>query len=174
MFGQPRKGQSPNRWSRHLSTQYNLRGLWLPLGFPCGSNSKESACSVEDLGLIPGSGNPLEKGMATHSSILAWRIEEPGSMGSQRVRHNWTTNTFPWLLLRDWINKQTMRRLDITIDLSPTTGRNQSRKPNHNLCSDKPRAVRTWSLTASLPTCCPPFQLTANQRKPNMFPKPIT
>ena len=37
---------------------------------------------------------PLEKGMATHSSILAWRIpctEEPGgilSRGSQRVRHN--------------------------------------------------------------------------------------
>ena len=36
----------------------------------------------------------LEKGMATHSSILAWRIpqtEEPGglhSMGSQRVGHN--------------------------------------------------------------------------------------
>ena len=36
----------------------------------------------------------LEEGMATHSSILAWRIpwiEEPGglhSMGSQRVRHN--------------------------------------------------------------------------------------
>ena len=39
--------------------------------------------------------NPLEKGMATHSSILAWRIpwtEEPGelqSTGSQRVRHHW-------------------------------------------------------------------------------------
>ena len=37
---------------------------------------------------------PLEEEMATHSSILAWRIpwtEEPGllhSMGSQRVRHN--------------------------------------------------------------------------------------
>ena len=37
---------------------------------------------------------PWEKGMATHSSVLAWRIpwtEEPGglqSMGSQRVRHN--------------------------------------------------------------------------------------
>ena len=43
--------------------------------------------------------DPLEKGMATHSSILAWRIpwtEEPGgpqSMGSQRVGHNGTTNT---------------------------------------------------------------------------------
>ena len=38
--------------------------------------------------------NPLEKGMATHSSILAWRIpwiEEAGglqSMGSQKVTHN--------------------------------------------------------------------------------------
>ena len=38
--------------------------------------------------------DPLEKGMATHSSILAWRIpwiEEPGrpqSMGSQRVGHD--------------------------------------------------------------------------------------
>ena len=41
-----------------------------------------------------GQGDPLEKGMATHSSILAWRIpwtEEPGGllfMGSQRVGHN--------------------------------------------------------------------------------------
>ena len=46
--------------------------------------------------------DPLEKGMATHSSILAWRIpwtEEPGepqSMGSQRVRHDWVTNTSIW------------------------------------------------------------------------------
>ena len=44
--------------------------------------------------------DPLEKGMAIHSSILAWRVpwtEEPGglqSMGSQRIRHDWTTNTF--------------------------------------------------------------------------------
>ena len=43
--------------------------------------------------------DPLEKGMATHSSILAWRIpwtEEPGglqSMGSQRVGHDWPINT---------------------------------------------------------------------------------
>ena len=43
---------------------------------------------------------PLEKGMATHSSILAWRrpwTEEPGgiqSMGSQRVGHDWAVNTF--------------------------------------------------------------------------------
>ena len=47
-----------------------------------------------------GQEDPLEKGMATHSSILAWRIpwvEKPGrlqSMGSQRVGHNRATNTF--------------------------------------------------------------------------------
>ena len=40
--------------------------------------------------------DPLEKEMATHSSILAWEIpwtEEPGgvqSMGLQRVRHDWS------------------------------------------------------------------------------------
>ena len=41
--------------------------------------------------------------MASHSSILAWRIpwaEEPGelqSLGSQRVGHDWSTNTFTFL-----------------------------------------------------------------------------
>ena len=45
-----------------------------------------------------GQEDPLEKEMATHSSILAWRIpwtEEPGepqSMGSQRVRHDWAND----------------------------------------------------------------------------------
>ena len=44
--------------------------------------------------------DPLEKEMAAHSSILAWSIswtEEPGglqSMGSQRVWHDWLTNTY--------------------------------------------------------------------------------
>ena len=44
--------------------------------------------------------DPLERAMATHSSILAWRIpwiEESGrlwSLGSKRVRHDWATNTF--------------------------------------------------------------------------------
>ena len=60
------------------------------MGFSSGSDGKESACNVKDLDLIPG----LEKGMATHSSILVWRIpwtEEPGrpqSMESQRVGHD--------------------------------------------------------------------------------------
>ena len=61
-----------------------------------GSDSKELACCAGDPGFDPLVG----KGMATHSSIPAWRIpwkEEPGglqSMGSQRVGHNWVTNTY--------------------------------------------------------------------------------
>jgi len=56
------------------------------LGFPGVSDSKESPCNAGDLGWE----DPLEEGMATQSSILAWR-EDPGglpSMGSQRVRHD--------------------------------------------------------------------------------------
>ena len=51
--------------------------------------------AVQETGVpFPGWKDPLEKGMAAHSSILAWRIpwtEEPGrahSMGLQRVGHN--------------------------------------------------------------------------------------
>ena len=53
-----------------------------------------NAGDIRAPGSIPGSGRPLEEGMATHSSILAWRIpwtEEPGglqSMGSQRVGYD--------------------------------------------------------------------------------------
>ena len=55
----------------------------------------------------------LEKEMATHSSILAWKIlwtEEPGGlqfMGLQRVGHNWVTNTFTslFIALVDWPKK---------------------------------------------------------------------
>ena len=59
-----------------------------------GSDGKESACNAGDPGSILGQEESLEKGMATHSSILAWRIpwrDEPGelqSMGSQRGGHD--------------------------------------------------------------------------------------
>ena len=60
-------------------------------GFPGSSIGEVSTCSEGDSGLILGQADPLEKGMATHSSILAWEIpltEEPGrlrSMGSQEL-----------------------------------------------------------------------------------------
>ena len=44
------------------------------LGFPGGSDGKESTCNAGDLGSIPGWGIYPEEGMATHSSILTWSI----------------------------------------------------------------------------------------------------
>ena len=66
-------------------------------GLPRWLSSKESTCNAgvqETRVRSHGQEDPLEEGMATHSSILAWRIpwiEEPGglqSMGSQRVGHD--------------------------------------------------------------------------------------
>ena len=63
---------------------YNILPYW---GFPHSSVGKESSCNTGDTGLNLGREDPLEKEMATHSSILAWRIlwtEEPGRLQSVR------------------------------------------------------------------------------------------
>ena len=54
-------------------------------------NLPANAGDTGDLGLIPGQEDPLEKEMATHSSILAWEIPWAGAWqatihGSQRLR----------------------------------------------------------------------------------------
>ena len=99
-----------------LSPQRSLSCSWQPPKKPLEVEevwrfleiiSDHKANPVKNLPAMPetqvrslGQEDPLEKGMATHSSILAWRIpgtEEPGrlpSMELQRVGHNWATNTF--------------------------------------------------------------------------------
>ena len=72
-------------WATSLSLS------WPWWDFPCGSAGKESTCNVGDLDAIPGVGRPLEKGKATHSSILAW-CSLP-SVGLQSVGNNWVTFT---------------------------------------------------------------------------------
>ena len=52
-------------------------------GFSGGASGKDSTCNagdVRDAGSIPESGRSLEKGMATHFSILAWRIPQTGGL----------------------------------------------------------------------------------------------
>ena len=62
-----------------------------------GKNPPANAGDIRDVGSIPGQEDPLEEGMATHSSIPAWKIpwtEEPGriqSIGSHRVGHDFAT-----------------------------------------------------------------------------------
>ena len=67
----------------------------LEWGFPGGASGKEPACQCRrHKGLTLGWEDSLENGMATHSSILAWRIlwtEEPGGLqttGLQKSRHD--------------------------------------------------------------------------------------
>ena len=64
-------------------------------GLPGGSDDKESVCNAGDAreaGMIPGSQDPLEKEMATHSSTLAYKIpwiEESGGLLSMGFQ-SWT------------------------------------------------------------------------------------
>ena len=75
-----KRGIPRNEKSERI-TNVNLK---VEIGFPVGLDGKESACNVGDQDLIPSSlvwEDPLEKGTATHFSILAWRTprrEEPG------------------------------------------------------------------------------------------------
>ena len=55
-------------------------------GFPGGSDGKESACSAGSLGSVPGSEDPLEKGMATHSSIVAREFQRQKNLASYSPR----------------------------------------------------------------------------------------
>ena len=73
--------------------------------FPSGSVIKNSPEMQEMWVQSMGQEDPLEEGMATHSSILAWKIpctEEPGglwSMRSQRVGHEWSD----WAAAACWV-----------------------------------------------------------------------
>ena len=106
-----------SKWAVHICKYrdqkqfYYRRSKWLLQqwrveDFRSGSNGKASAYNVGDPGSILGWEDLLEKEMATHSSILAWRMlwtEEPGRlqcMGSQKVRHDWATSLSQWSVQR--------------------------------------------------------------------------
>ena len=71
------------------------------MGFPSGWVVKNSPVKQEMQVQSVGQKDPLEEEMAMHSSILDWKIpwkKEPGrlqSMGSQRVRHDWSDSAWP-------------------------------------------------------------------------------
>ena len=65
----------------------------LSLVFPHGTSGKEPALWEMEEMQVPSLEDPLEEGMATHSSILAWRIpwtEESGWLTVHRVAQSWT------------------------------------------------------------------------------------
>ena len=78
----------------HFDLFCHIQANKVETGLPCWLSGKELACKAGAAGSIPDQEDPLEEGMATHSSILAWRIpwtEEPGglqSTGLPRIRHD--------------------------------------------------------------------------------------
>ena len=95
----------------------------------CDSHGKESACNTGDPGSISGLGRSPGKGNGNplqYSWLENSRTEEAGqlqSRGSQRVRHNWATNTFtslhgtPTLLQRTISRQITLIQADISSKL---------------------------------------------------------
>ena len=89
------KGTPFNSWVGKICWKRDRLPTPVFLGFSCGSAGKESACNVGDLSSIPwlgrspgeGKGYPLQYSGLENS--MDW-----GSMGSQRVRHDWATFTF--------------------------------------------------------------------------------
>ena len=87
-----------NSFVQHWCVSYYWEWLGL-LGLPWVAKMVKSLTAMQETQFqFLGQEDPLEKGMAIHSSILAWIIpwtEEPGrlqSMGSQRVGHDWANN----------------------------------------------------------------------------------
>ena len=83
---QKNKTKNPASWGLHLLFRLCF---W---GFPAGSSGEEPTCQCRKYkrcGFDPRWGRSLEKGMATHASILAWRIpwtEAPGGLRSTELQ----------------------------------------------------------------------------------------
>ena len=101
----PREGNGNSLWYSCLENPMD-GGAWRATAQGAKKSRTQlkqlSGSSIMQETWVPslGQDDPLEKEMATHSSILAWKtpwMEEPSrlqSMGSQRVRHDWVTSVF--------------------------------------------------------------------------------
>ena len=83
-----------NSWVRKIPWRRDRLPTPVFLGFLAGSDGIESTCSVRDLGRSLGSEDSLERGLATDSSILAWRI--PTDRGAWQSVHG-ITKSWTWL-----------------------------------------------------------------------------
>ena len=84
-----------------------IQCVWAGFPIPVAQTVKNPTAMQETRVQSLGREDPLEKAMAGHSSILAWRIpwtEEPvrlQSLGLQRVGHNWVTNTHEQVYIKE-------------------------------------------------------------------------
>ena len=86
--------QETDSWVRKIHWRRERLPTPVFLAFPCGLAVKNLPEMWETWVWSLGWEDPLEKGKATHSSILAWRIPWTVQSMGRRVRHNWATFTF--------------------------------------------------------------------------------
>ena len=130
----PSKGWVYNDW--HLVSA----GPW---GFPSVSAVKNPPAMQEMQEMWVRSldwEDPLQESMATHSSILAWRIpwmEEPGglqSMGSQRIRHDWVILNKRLKSKLDGLLIQLVQRVSASVKIVRLTHRKCKYNKTHGVC----------------------------------------
>ena len=137
-WGKYSVGQKVHFFSSKMvqKSQMNFMPNPISMDFPVAQTVKNMPMIQETRVQSLGWEDPLEKGMASYSSILAWRIpwtEEPvrlQSVGLQRVRHDWVTNTHILIL-------------------------QQSKNPNTNITvgNKSPAALFQAMCLAPTPTC---------------------
>ena len=112
-----------------LRIQWNMDPLLRTMTSPVTQTVKNLPAMGETQVQSLGQEDPLQRATATHSTNLAWRIpwiEEPGKLqplGSQRVRHDWVTNSFTFIFLRTiYTQTQHPAKLGFTNSLTPIYG----------------------------------------------------
>ena len=101
--------------------------------FPDGSDGEESACNAGDPVSIPGLGDPLEKEVTTHSSILAWEIPWKRNLVGYSSRGRIQFSTTKWLtntpanrdnfnFLWSWGTYMQVRKQQLELDMDQQTG----------------------------------------------------
>ena len=123
---------------------HHMYSMW---DFPGGSVVKNSPAMQEIRVWSLSQEDPLEKGMATHSSILAWEMlwtEEPGrlqSVGSERVRHYLATKQKCMWSLYNWAVLQSHKIVIIKASPNPKVGTSRA-KVRTGIMSQRQRAKK--------------------------------
>ena len=141
----------------HRATQTRHHNYWAcAFGLPGAQMVKSLPAMQMTLVWSLGWEDPLEKAMGTCSSILAWRtlwIEEPGglqSMESQRVRHDWATNTLGFpdgsAGKESACNSGDTRDLGLILELEKSPGGGNG-NPLQCSCLENPMGRGVWWAT---------------------------
>ena len=142
------------------------------MGFPGVSDGKEATCNAGDLGWK----DPLEKGMATHSSILAWRIpwtEEPGGLQSPGWGH---ANPLQYSFLENPMERETWQATVCRVAKSQTWLRQLSTHTHNIACIFRSTVQNKKDLTLGFYVWSPIAWLTWRKSKSleyrDLGPKP--